>query len=198
MSSIKTTTKRKSTKAAVINKPKKPRNAYTFFVVETRPTVKAENPEADFTSIGKLMGVRWNALSDTDKVPYVTMAEGDKIRWQNETKTSSPDSTSAVEIDSKSAAIKEPRKRGGKKKLPSDSQTKPSSNKQSKHGLKLDDPQLLKTAYRKLTGILEVIESSIGSDLSMFPTFEGLLPKVSTMLDRIRLSHQISTSVTAS
>ena len=58
--------------------------------------------------------------------------------------------------------------------------------KRSRHGLTLDDPQLLRKAYKRITCILQVVEENIHKDPDMIPPFEGLLPELTSMVARIR------------
>ena len=47
--------------------PKRALSAYMFFSQDWRERVKAENPDAGFGEIGKLLGARWKELSDEEK-----------------------------------------------------------------------------------------------------------------------------------
>ena len=47
--------------------PKRPLSAYMFFSQDWRERVKAENPDASFGEIGKLLGARWKELDDEEK-----------------------------------------------------------------------------------------------------------------------------------
>lgn len=66
------------------NAPKRSLSAYMFFANENRDIVRAENPGIAFGQVGKLLGEKWKALSDDDKVPYLTKAETDKKRYEKE------------------------------------------------------------------------------------------------------------------
>ncbi|KAI8969286.1 high mobility group box domain-containing protein, partial [Mycotypha africana] len=66
------------------NAPKRGLSAYMFFSQEKRAEVKADNPDASFGQIGKLLGEKWKSMSDEDKKPYVAKAEADKKRYEDE------------------------------------------------------------------------------------------------------------------
>ncbi|KAI8982413.1 high mobility group box domain-containing protein [Mycotypha africana] len=66
------------------NAPKRGLSAYMFFSQEKRAEVKAENPEASFGQIGKILGEKWKAMSDEEKKPYNDKAEADKKRYEAE------------------------------------------------------------------------------------------------------------------
>jgi len=66
------------------NEPKKGLSAYMFFSQDQRTKIQAENPEAGFGEIGKLLGEAWKKLSDNEKKPYTDMAERDKQRYIDE------------------------------------------------------------------------------------------------------------------
>ncbi|KAL1936091.1 hypothetical protein VTP01DRAFT_225 [Rhizomucor pusillus] len=66
------------------NTPKRGLSAYMFFSQECRDKVKAENPDAPFGEIGRLLGQRWKEMSDEEKKPYIEKAEEDKKRYEAE------------------------------------------------------------------------------------------------------------------
>ncbi|KAH8917085.1 high mobility group box, partial [Atractiella rhizophila] len=68
------------------NAPKKGLSAYMFFSQDWRERVKAENPEATFGEMGKILGAKWKELDDAEKKPYVDMADADKKRYEKEKK----------------------------------------------------------------------------------------------------------------
>merc|ERR1712066_1107880 len=63
------------------NKPKKNLSAFMFFSKDMREEVVADNPDASFGEIGKLLGAAWKDLSAKDKKPYEAKAEKDKKRY---------------------------------------------------------------------------------------------------------------------
>ncbi|EPS94592.1 hypothetical protein FOMPIDRAFT_1026139 [Fomitopsis schrenkii] len=66
------------------NAPKRPLSAYMFFSSDWRERVKAENPDASFGEIGKLLGAKWKELDESEKKPYVEQAAKDKSRHEKE------------------------------------------------------------------------------------------------------------------
>lgn len=85
------------------NAPKRGLSAYMFFANEQRENVREENPGITFgrssrlyyfplglglTSqtgqVGKLLGERWKALNEKQRVPYDTKAAADKKRYEEE------------------------------------------------------------------------------------------------------------------
>ncbi|KAI0689375.1 high mobility group box domain-containing protein, partial [Cytidiella melzeri] len=64
--------------------PKRALSAYMFFSQDWRERVKAENPDAGFGEIGKLLGARWKELDDEEKKPYIDLATKDKDRAEKE------------------------------------------------------------------------------------------------------------------
>ncbi|PCH43010.1 hypothetical protein WOLCODRAFT_90097 [Wolfiporia cocos MD-104 SS10] len=64
--------------------PKRPLSAYMFFSQDWRERIKAENPDAGFGEIGKLLGAKWKELDESEKKPYVEQAARDKQRAEAE------------------------------------------------------------------------------------------------------------------
>ncbi|KAH9856299.1 high mobility group box domain-containing protein [Lenzites betulinus] len=60
--------------------PKRALSAYMFFSQDWRERIKAENPDAGFGEIGKLLGAKWKELEDDEKKPYLDQAAADKAR----------------------------------------------------------------------------------------------------------------------
>ncbi|KAG8974414.1 Non-histone chromosomal protein 6 [Tulasnella sp. 425] len=48
--------------------PKRPLSAFMYFCKDWRDRVKAENPEASFGEVGKLLGAKWKELDDSEKI----------------------------------------------------------------------------------------------------------------------------------
>lgn len=53
-----------------------------FFANANRDIVRAENPEASFGDLGRLLGERWKSLSADEKAPYEQKAIADKKRYE--------------------------------------------------------------------------------------------------------------------
>lgn len=63
---------KKTEKKAVTKKSDKPKvkrasSPYIIFCTEKRPEVKAQNPEASFGELGKILGQLWGALDEKAK-----------------------------------------------------------------------------------------------------------------------------------
>jgi hypothetical protein len=64
--------------------PKRALSAYMFFSQDWRERIKAENPDAGFGEVGKLLGAKWKELDDAEKKPYADQAARDKERADEE------------------------------------------------------------------------------------------------------------------
>jgi len=67
--------------------PKRALSAYMFFSQDWRERIKAENPDAGFGEVGKLLGAKWKELDEEEKKPYVEQAAKDKERAEEEKAT---------------------------------------------------------------------------------------------------------------
>jgi hypothetical protein len=50
--------------------PRKPISAFMRFSQHIRPQIKAENPDAEFGDLGRMIGKAWKALADDEKSQY--------------------------------------------------------------------------------------------------------------------------------
>ncbi|EPQ55738.1 HMG-box [Gloeophyllum trabeum ATCC 11539] len=66
------------------NAPKRALSAYMFFSQDWRERIKAENPDAGFGEVGKLLGAKWKEMDDSEKKPYIEQAAKDKERAEQE------------------------------------------------------------------------------------------------------------------
>jgi len=66
------------------NKPKKPRNCYTYFCDDKRGEIKKKNPKMTFSDINKTLGLSWKGLTDKEKHPYIQIAKIDKNRYMED------------------------------------------------------------------------------------------------------------------
>ncbi|KAI9032465.1 high mobility group box domain-containing protein [Hyaloraphidium curvatum] len=66
------------------NAPKKPASAYMLFSSAKRAEVKAENPDAGFGEIGKLLGAAWKDVSDAEKKKYEALAKEAKEQYEKD------------------------------------------------------------------------------------------------------------------
>jgi len=64
--------------------PKRPLSAYMFFCQAMRPDVKRDNPNANFSDLGKLLGAKWQTLKDQEKKPYEKQNQQDKERYEKD------------------------------------------------------------------------------------------------------------------
>lgn len=55
-----------------------------FFANEQRDTVREENPGISFGQVGKVLGDKWKALSEKQRIPYEAKASADKKRYEEE------------------------------------------------------------------------------------------------------------------
>ncbi|KAF9445033.1 hypothetical protein P691DRAFT_762868 [Macrolepiota fuliginosa MF-IS2] len=67
--------------------PKRALSAYMFFSQDWRERIKAENPDAGFGEVGKLLGAKWKEMDDEEKKPYIEQAAQDKTRAEKEKAT---------------------------------------------------------------------------------------------------------------
>ncbi|PYH77273.1 hypothetical protein BO82DRAFT_185980 [Aspergillus uvarum CBS 121591] len=77
-------TKRVERKKKDPNAPKRGLSAYMFFANDNREKVREENPGISFGQVGKMLGERWKALSDSERRPYEEKAATDKKRYEDE------------------------------------------------------------------------------------------------------------------
>jgi len=82
--SAKSTTEKSRSKKKADGAPKRALSAYMFFSQDWRERIKTENPDAGFGEVGKLLGAKWKELDDTEKKPYVDLAQKDKARAEAE------------------------------------------------------------------------------------------------------------------
>jgi len=66
------------------NAPKRNMSAYFLFSVEIRPSVKAENPEAAFGDIARIISAQYKALKPDEREKWDAKAAADKERYQRE------------------------------------------------------------------------------------------------------------------
>jgi len=66
------------------NAPKRGLSAYMFFANEQRENVRDENPGISFGQVGKVLGDRWKALDEKQRIPYEKKAQTDKKRYEDE------------------------------------------------------------------------------------------------------------------
>ena len=82
--------------------PKRGLSAFMFFSSAERERVKAENPEASFGELGKILGARWKEMDDAAREPYVAKAAEDKARYEREKAAAAASAVTAAGEDSDS------------------------------------------------------------------------------------------------
>jgi len=66
------------------NAPKRGLSAYMFFANDNRDKVREENPGITFGQVGKSLGDKWKALTESERKPYDAKAAADKKRYEEE------------------------------------------------------------------------------------------------------------------
>ncbi|GAA0187115.1 hypothetical protein LIER_34403 [Lithospermum erythrorhizon] len=65
------------------NKPKRPPSAFFVFMEGFRPEFKAEHPDNKSVAVvGKAGGEKWKSLSDTEKAPFIAIADERKADYE--------------------------------------------------------------------------------------------------------------------
>jgi structure-specific recognition protein 1 len=68
------------------NAPKRAISAFFFFQKNRRDTLKKEQPSLSNKELISKMSEEWNKMDDAQKVPFVKLAEEDKVRYANDKK----------------------------------------------------------------------------------------------------------------
>jgi len=76
--------KGKAKKAKDPKAPKRTQTAYILFGKVARAKIKEENSGISQSDIMKMIGAKWNAMSDEEKKPYHDQASQDKARFESE------------------------------------------------------------------------------------------------------------------
>ncbi|KAJ5722631.1 Non-histone chromosomal protein 6 [Penicillium malachiteum] len=66
------------------NAPKRGLSAYMFFANDKRDSVREENPGISFGQVGKMLGDKWKALTESERKPYDDKAAADKKRYEED------------------------------------------------------------------------------------------------------------------
>ncbi len=64
--------------------PKRPISAYMRYVQDNRPAIVAAHPDAKFTDIGKILGIKWAKMTEAEKQVYHDVTAKDKERYARE------------------------------------------------------------------------------------------------------------------
>jgi len=87
-------TKKRKRKRRDPNEPKGAPSAYILYANSIRDSIKKENPQAQFTDTGRIIGVKWKALSENEKKPFIEQAQQLRevaLKQKEEYKKSHPD-----------------------------------------------------------------------------------------------------------
>lgn len=63
---------------------KKPVNAFIYFTMDHRKSVMAEFPDLHHTKVVSKLGTQWKEMTDSQKKPYLLLAEKDRNRYHAE------------------------------------------------------------------------------------------------------------------
>ena len=66
------------------NAPKRNMSAYFLYSISARPIVKAENPDASFGDIARIISARFKELPDGERAEWDAKAVSDKERYMRE------------------------------------------------------------------------------------------------------------------
>jgi hypothetical protein len=66
------------------NAPKKALTGYFWFLSQNRADYVAKNPTQSATEVISNLAAMWRSMSDTEKAPYLQLAESDKVRYASE------------------------------------------------------------------------------------------------------------------
>ncbi len=68
------------------NFPKKPMCAFLHFLEDQRKQFQTDNPHLNNSQLSKLIGLKWNNMSDEDRKQYEDLRERDKERYDTQMK----------------------------------------------------------------------------------------------------------------
>lgn len=66
------------------NAPKRNMSAYFLYSIDSRPKVKADNPDASFGDIARMISANFKALSEEERKEWDDKAVADKERYEKE------------------------------------------------------------------------------------------------------------------
>lgn len=66
------------------NKPRRPKNSYTFFCNDKRASVKDKNPDFTFAEVNKLLGKMWKECESSEKDTYIVMGNQEKSKYKED------------------------------------------------------------------------------------------------------------------
>ncbi|CCG82288.1 putative Nucleosome binding protein [Taphrina deformans PYCC 5710] len=62
--------------------PKRALSSYMLFAQDQRSVVQQEHPNIAFGEVGKVLGQKWKALTDSEKKPYEDRAAEEKKKYE--------------------------------------------------------------------------------------------------------------------
>jgi len=66
------------------DKPRRPKNSYTFFCNDKRDMVKAQNADFNFAKVNKLLGKMWKECDSVEKDKYIIMGNTEKSKYKDD------------------------------------------------------------------------------------------------------------------
>ena len=102
--------------AAGVQLPKRPQSSYLHFCASVRPGLMDEHKGANATELAKYQGAMWSALSEEERLPFVTRALQDKERHREEMNAFVRDHPEVLTEQAAAAAAARPaagKKKGG-------------------------------------------------------------------------------------
>jgi len=97
------------------NAPKRPKTAYTYFMLAARANLAAENPTFGFGEIGRLVGQKYKELTAEGKEVYDKQAAADKQRYEKEMENYTPPDADSDDDDDDVSSKASGKKTAGKK-----------------------------------------------------------------------------------
>ncbi|XP_056385928.1 transcription factor A, mitochondrial isoform X2 [Hyla sarda] len=64
--------------------PKRPLTSYLRFVVQHRPSMTKQYPEAKLTEISKILALEWRGLSESARKPYIEAANEERLKYKDD------------------------------------------------------------------------------------------------------------------
>ncbi|XP_069835178.1 transcription factor A, mitochondrial [Dendropsophus ebraccatus] len=78
------TTRWFSKESSLEDLPKRPLTSYLRFVVQQRPSLVKQYPEAKLPEISKLLALEWRGLSEAARKPFIEAAIEDRLKYKDE------------------------------------------------------------------------------------------------------------------
>ena len=142
----------------VFDMPKKPKSAFTFYLIERYPSLKKEKPDALQTELFKLAAEEWQGGKEINKDEYIKNSETDKRRFKRQFQefkkkgyySNNPnDIEDDVEEDRKKSSKKRSSSKMSSKKSKKKSKSKSKSKNKSKSKKKTQKSQKSKSKKKE-------------------------------------------------